>query len=305
MFERPVASPRTRTLPARSFTIDTPYNYFEPSEPSLKEDEPPAASPATGRAASPPASRRVDVVNRPAGRDTTTTITPDLPPSSRSSLHNSAAGAPLQRSAVSERSRTTETEEKPTTAVSSSSALQKVAEPRRPFLRAQTEVEAPSPGFLYKQQPQPSSMEPKPPGVSHVSASLPRSYQKSDSARLSAVVTARPFGTQASRITSLPRVFAVSTRWFHNQTQTTSVAQTKGISRLFSVGASVIRWRFMCLECFGVTHQYDLITVWIMDEVSVFVMLTTRAAIFSLLTFITVTANAIESFSHTFKELIR
>ncbi|XP_034430762.1 LIM domain only protein 7 isoform X20 [Hippoglossus hippoglossus] len=226
VFERPVTSPRTRTLPARSFTIDTPYNYFEPSEPSLKEDDPPAASPATGRAASPPTSRRVDVVDRPAGRDTTTTITPNLPPSSRGSLLNSAAGAPLQRSAVSERSRPTKTEEKTTTVVSersrptkteektttvvsSSSALQKVAEPRRPFLRAQTEVEAPSPGFLYKQQPQPSSMEPKPPGVSHVSASLPRSYQKSDSARLTSVVTARPFGTQASRITSLPRVFAM------------------------------------------------------------------------------------------------
>ncbi|XP_047198697.1 LIM domain only protein 7 isoform X6 [Hippoglossus stenolepis] len=260
VFERPVTSPRTRTLPARSFTIDTPYNYFEPSEPSLKEDDPPAASPATGRAASPPTSRRVDVVDRPAGRDATTTITPNLPPSSRGSLLNSAAGAPLQRSAisersrptkteektttvvsersrptkteektttvvsersrptkteektttvVSERSRTTKTQEKTTTVVSSSSALQKVAEPRRPFLRAQTEVEAPSPGFLYKQQPQPSSMEPKPPGVSHVSASLPRSYQKSDSARLTSVVTARPFGTQASRITSLPRVFAM------------------------------------------------------------------------------------------------
>ncbi|KAL3056157.1 hypothetical protein OYC64_018785 [Pagothenia borchgrevinki] len=50
-------------------------------------------------------------------------------------------------------------------------------------------------------------MEPKPPGVSHVSASLPRSYQKSDSARITSVVTARPFGTQSSRLSSLPRPF--------------------------------------------------------------------------------------------------
>ncbi|XP_060945160.1 LIM domain only protein 7 isoform X2 [Limanda limanda] len=228
VFERPVATPRTRTLPPRSFTIDTPYNSFEPSVPSLKEDDPPAASPATGRAASPPLprSRGVEVVDRSAGRDTTTTITSSLPPFSRGSLHDSAAGAPLQRSAFSERSRTTKTEEKPTpvlsersratkteekttTVVSSSSALQKVAEPRRPLSRVQTEVEAPSPGFLYKQQPQPSLMEPKPPGVSHVSASLPRSYQKPDSTRLTSVVTAKPFRPPASRINSLPRVFAM------------------------------------------------------------------------------------------------
>ncbi|XP_069389793.1 LIM domain only protein 7 isoform X5 [Paralichthys olivaceus] len=207
VFERPVTSPRTRTLPARSFTIDTPYHNFEPSEPSLKEDDPPAASPATGRAASPPTSREVNIVDRPAGRDTTTPITPSLTPSSRGSLHNSAAVAPLQRSPISERRRTTKTEEV-TTVVSSSRAVQKVAEPRRP-LRTQAKVEAPSSGFLSKQQPQPSSMEPKPPGVSQVSASLPRSYQKSDSARLTSVVTARPFGTQSSRITSLPRVFTM------------------------------------------------------------------------------------------------
>ncbi|KAK5890179.1 hypothetical protein CesoFtcFv8_013729 [Champsocephalus esox] len=43
VFDKPVASPRIRTLPARSYTIDTPYHS---SEPSLKEVEPPAASPS-------------------------------------------------------------------------------------------------------------------------------------------------------------------------------------------------------------------------------------------------------------------
>ncbi|GAA6224075.1 LIM domain only protein 7 isoform X8 [Lates japonicus] len=208
VFERLVISPRTRTLPARSYTIDTPYYSLEPSEPSLKEDEPPAASPATGRAASPPTSQEVDIVDNPAGSGATTTVTPAITPAitraSRSS--QSPAAAPLQSNQVSEHATTAKTE-KTTTTVSSSSSQQKVPEPRRPLSVRQTEVEAPSPGFLHKQQPQLSSMEPKPPGVSRVSASLPRSYQRSDSARLTSVVTPRPFGTQPSRITSLPRAF--------------------------------------------------------------------------------------------------
>ncbi|KAF0026663.1 hypothetical protein F2P81_021400 [Scophthalmus maximus] len=207
VFEQPVIAPRTRALPARSYTIDTPYHS---SEPSLREVEPPAASPATVRAASPPTSREVKSVDCPAGSDTTTTVTPI--PQSRSSTHRSRspAGAPLQRSPVSERTRAAKTEETTTTVSSSSSRQQvPVPEPRRPLSGTQTTVDAPSSGFLYKQQPQRRSMEPKPPAVSQVSASLPRSYQRSDSARITSVVTPRPFGTQSSRITSLPRVFAM------------------------------------------------------------------------------------------------
>nr|XP_033473683.1 LIM domain only protein 7-like isoform X11 [Epinephelus lanceolatus] len=238
VFEKPVISPRTRTLPARSYTIDTPYYSPEPSEPSLKEVEPPAASPATGRAASPvtgraaspvtrnatspvtrratspvthratspPTSREVDVVDSPAGSNATTTITS----TSRSFFRSSQppAAAPLQTRPVSEHTSTVKTEET-TTTVSSFTSLPKVPEPRRPLSFTQTEVGAPSSGSLYKQQPQPSSMEPKPPGVSRVSASLPRSYQRSDSARLTSVVTPRPFGTQSSRLTSLPRAFTM------------------------------------------------------------------------------------------------
>ncbi|XP_033473683.2 LIM domain only protein 7 isoform X9 [Epinephelus lanceolatus] len=238
VFEKPVISPRTRTLPARSYTIDTPYYSPEPSEPSLKEVEPPAASPATGRAASPvtgraaspvtrnatspvtrratspvthratspPTSREVDVVDSPAGSSATTTITS----TSRSFFRSSQppAAAPLQTRPVSEHTSTVKTEET-TTTVSSFTSLPKVPEPRRPLSFTQTEVGAPSSGSLYKQQPQPSSMEPKPPGVSRVSASLPRSYQRSDSARLTSVVTPRPFGTQSSRLTSLPRAFTM------------------------------------------------------------------------------------------------
>uniref|UniRef100_A0A3B4U0U1 LIM domain 7a n=1 Tax=Seriola dumerili TaxID=41447 RepID=A0A3B4U0U1_SERDU len=117
------------------------------------------------------------------------------------------AAAPSQRSPVSEYTTTAKTEET-ATIVSASSTRQKVPEPRRPLSGARTEAEAPSSGFLHKQQPQLNSMEAKPPGVSRVSASLPRSYQRSDSARLTSVVAPRPFGTQPSRITSLPRVIS-------------------------------------------------------------------------------------------------
>uniref|UniRef100_A0A7N8YJM7 LIM domain 7a n=1 Tax=Mastacembelus armatus TaxID=205130 RepID=A0A7N8YJM7_9TELE len=199
VFEMPVVYPRTRSLPARSYTIDTPYSSSEPSVPSLKEDEPPTASPATGRAAFPPTSQKVDIVD-------SSSSTPSITRSSRSSLHSSQppATAPLKRNPVSEHTSTAKTEEA-TTITSTSSFPQKVSELRRPLSGTQTEVNAPSSGSLYKPQPQLSSMEPKPPGVSRVSSSLPRSYQKSDSARLSSVVTPRPFGTQPSRISSLPR----------------------------------------------------------------------------------------------------
>uniref|UniRef100_A0A8C4GJ61 LIM domain 7a n=1 Tax=Dicentrarchus labrax TaxID=13489 RepID=A0A8C4GJ61_DICLA len=203
VFDQPVITPRTRTLPPRSYTVDTPYYSSETPESSLKEDKPPVASPATDTAASPPTSREADRVS-PAGSDATTIITP----TSRSSFHRpqSPLAAPPLKSLVSEHPSTVKTEET-TTIASSSSSMQKVPEPRRPLSGRQ--AEAPSSGSLYKQQPQLSSMEQKPPGVSRVSASLPRSYQRSDSARLTSVVTPRPFGTQTSRLTSLPRAFTM------------------------------------------------------------------------------------------------
>ncbi|XP_036055127.1 LIM domain only protein 7 isoform X3 [Onychomys torridus] len=49
-----------------------------------------------------------------------------------------------------------------------------------------------------------------------VSASLPRSYQKADTARLTSVVTARPFGTQSRGISSLPRSYTMDAGWKYN-----------------------------------------------------------------------------------------
>ncbi|XP_059129241.1 LIM domain only protein 7 isoform X4 [Peromyscus eremicus] len=49
-----------------------------------------------------------------------------------------------------------------------------------------------------------------------ISASLPRSYQKADTARLTSVVTARPFGTQSRGISSLPRSYTMDAGWKYN-----------------------------------------------------------------------------------------
>ncbi|CAM9144916.1 unnamed protein product, partial [Lampetra planeri] len=174
-----VPSPRTRAPPTRSFTTDAPF-HPDPLEPCQERDNPPAASPA-------------DVV---VSRTSSNTIAP----ASRSS----PSAAPAVRSPV--HTSTSKTTEETTTTVSSRTSVQELPEPRRPL--SGTQPEAPSSGSLSKQQPHQISMEPKPPGVSRVSASLPRSYQRPDpSARLTSVVTPRPFGTQPSRITSLPRTF--------------------------------------------------------------------------------------------------
>lgn len=49
-----------------------------------------------------------------------------------------------------------------------------------------------------------------------VSASLPRSYQKTDTARLTSVVTPRPFGFQSRGISSLPRSYTMDDVWKYN-----------------------------------------------------------------------------------------
>lgn len=208
----PVVSPQPRKFPARSHTIDSPYHPFETHNLSLKDDEPTAAATATDRAAYSPTSQEVDIVDSPAGRDKVTSTT-----TRHSFFHNSqsTAVAPLQSSLGSAHSETVKTE-KTTTVASLFSSVQKVPEPIQPSLCTKAEVEGPSSGAQPKHQPQLSSMESNPPALSRVSASLPRSYQRSDGARLTSVVAPRPFGTQPPRITSLPRAFTVSTRSIYN-----------------------------------------------------------------------------------------
>ncbi|XP_072478363.1 LIM domain only protein 7 isoform X17 [Notamacropus eugenii] len=53
-------------------------------------------------------------------------------------------------------------------------------------------------------------------GPTRVSASLPRSYQKTDTSRLTSVVTPRPFGSQSRGISSLPRSYTMDDAWKYN-----------------------------------------------------------------------------------------
>ncbi|XP_062050060.1 LIM domain only protein 7 isoform X2 [Lepus europaeus] len=52
--------------------------------------------------------------------------------------------------------------------------------------------------------------------ATRVSASLPRSYQKTDTARLTSVVTPRPFGFQSRGTSSLPRSYTMDDSWKYN-----------------------------------------------------------------------------------------
>lgn len=199
--EAPVISPLSRTHLSRSYTIDAPYFSSQPSEPSVKPEDSPASSPLPFQP-SPPTSQQV--ADKAVASPTAAT------PASRSSvLSSTTPKAPsLQRSQAVDDPGTTR-EAQSTNTASIPSSAQKAPEPKPPLLGTQAKAEAP-PLALHKEEPQLNSMQPKPPEFSWVSSSLPRSYQKSDSLRLTSVVTPRPFGTQSSRISSLPRAQTVS-----------------------------------------------------------------------------------------------
>uniref|UniRef100_A0A3Q2DGU8 LIM domain 7a n=1 Tax=Cyprinodon variegatus TaxID=28743 RepID=A0A3Q2DGU8_CYPVA len=202
VFDRPAVRTPTRTLAARSYTIDTPSYSSESYKPSVKAEEPPAASPPTRRSPSPPSSP--ETVDSPAVRNSITSST--ITPANHSS--HSQPAAPLQKSPAETSAGGTSREKAARDgAPASSTSTQKEPESRPSLLGAKTEVAVPSFSSINRQRPQFSSMEPNPPGGSRVSASLPRSYQRSDSARLSSVVAPRPFGTQSSRISSLSRAY--------------------------------------------------------------------------------------------------
>lgn len=185
--------PRSRTLPARSYTIDTPYVPKDkpsiPSIPSLREKEPVAGTLA---------SDQTDFHTR---RDRSS---PDIPLKINNNIEESQTTTrsllddPVPALSSSKTSLIKPTSISKTSSVLNSSELISNTKP--------VESSSGPISSLYK----PNSMDTKQSGPAQVSASLPRSYQRSDSARLPSVVTPRPFGIQSNRITSLPRAFTVS-----------------------------------------------------------------------------------------------
>ncbi|NXA48193.1 LMO7 protein, partial [Nothocercus julius] len=72
-------------------------------------------------------------------------------------------------------------------------------------------------------------------GSARVSASLPRSYQKTDTSRLTSVVTPRPFGVHSRGISSLPRSFTMDdTQKYNGEVEKTKRTQTLFTSSSFS-----------------------------------------------------------------------
>ncbi|XP_010211569.1 PREDICTED: LIM domain only protein 7 [Tinamus guttatus] len=72
-------------------------------------------------------------------------------------------------------------------------------------------------------------------GSARVSASLPRSYQKTDTSRLTSVVTPRPFGVHSRGISSLPRSFTMDdTQKLNGEVEKTKRTQTLFTSSSFS-----------------------------------------------------------------------
>ncbi|XP_049671854.1 LIM domain only protein 7 isoform X4 [Accipiter gentilis] len=72
-------------------------------------------------------------------------------------------------------------------------------------------------------------------GSAQVSASLPRSYQKTDTSRLTSVVTPRPFGVHSRGISSLPRSFTMDdTQKYNGEVEKAKRTQTLFTSSSFS-----------------------------------------------------------------------
>ncbi|XP_058538759.1 LIM domain only protein 7 isoform X21 [Neofelis nebulosa] len=84
---------------------------------------------------------------------------------------------------------------------------------------AAAEIQLSSQSPMEEQHPDPLSSQ-HPPSTqtesTRISASLPRSYQKTDTARLTSVVMPRPFGSQARGISSLPRSYTMDDGWKYN-----------------------------------------------------------------------------------------
>ncbi|NXH20668.1 LMO7 protein, partial [Bucco capensis] len=72
-------------------------------------------------------------------------------------------------------------------------------------------------------------------GSAQVSASLPRSYQKTDTSRLTSVVTPRPFGVHSRGISSLPRSFTMDdAQKYNGEVEKAKRSQTLFTSSSFS-----------------------------------------------------------------------
>lgn len=186
VFEEP--TPKTRVLPSRSNTVDIPYSLRSKvrSLPSLLDDEPETGSLPTDKTDAPSSP-----VQSSLGRGHS--LLDDPVPTSVTSKPRLLEPASTTQSTRTSTTLQANSSSKPIT--KSSISATPTPAPRQD--QSQTS--------LYKTV----ATETKQPIASRVSASLPRSYQKSDTSRITSVVTPRPFGASNAKITSLPRSYTV------------------------------------------------------------------------------------------------
>ncbi|KAK3543770.1 hypothetical protein QTP70_027187 [Hemibagrus guttatus] len=218
VFEEP--TPKTRVLPSRSNTVDIPYSLSRSkvrSLPSLLDDEPETGSLPTDKTDAPSSPVQSSLGSGHSLLDdpvpTSVTSKPSL----------------LEPTSTTQSTRTSTIISRPTLEANSSS---------KPITKSSISA-SPTPAprqdqsktSLYK----PISAETKQPIAPRVSASLPRSYQRSDSARITSVVTPRPFGVPNAKVASLPRSYTVVDPQKHFNGETKSSMNTTVISQTSSV----------------------------------------------------------------------
>ncbi|XP_053352602.1 LIM domain only protein 7 isoform X2 [Clarias gariepinus] len=209
VFDEP--TPKTRVLPRRSYTVDNPYSMGRSkvhSLPSLADDEPEAGSLP---------SNEVETPSNPIQSSLGTTLPTSQEKETSISVSHDILDYPVKNSVFSKPNLLEPTRiniSSPSTEANSSS------KPVPKSNNSANPVPAPRQNLSQTSMHKPVSAETKQPIAPLVSASLPRSYQRSDSARITSVVTPRPFGTTSTKVTSLPRSYTVddSQKRFNGET---------------------------------------------------------------------------------------
>ncbi|XP_046701499.1 LIM domain only protein 7 isoform X3 [Silurus meridionalis] len=206
VFDEP--TPKTRVLPNRSYTIDDPYSFSRSkirSLPSLIDDEPEDFSLP---------SDDVDAPSSPVPSSLGSTQYTSQEKQTSISSRQNLLDDPVPTSVTSKPSLlepTSNTRSSHTSTVISSPALEanSTSKPITKSSNSVRPVPVPRQDQSQTSKYKPVSAETKQPIAPQVSASLPRSYQRSDSARITSVITPRPFGASSAKVASLPRPYMV------------------------------------------------------------------------------------------------
>ncbi|NXT04796.1 LMO7 protein, partial [Prunella fulvescens] len=112
--------------------------------------------------------------------------------------------------------------------------------PKESLLESSAAREAPAPPESLEREQSPALLSTRysvnaQTGSAQVSASLPRTYQKTDTSRLTSVVTPRPFGVHSRGISSLPRSFTMDdTQKYNGEVEKAKRTQTSFTSISYS-----------------------------------------------------------------------